>query len=908
MNKSKTSKEWEQNASFVPTRGDIITYSDLNAIKIGDGITQLDKLPFSFNSIYSDCQPSFILKSYSGVKFYQLFFFQPIEEDKNYSLKLELLILGKSYDEPLKLFISANGNKTYRIDKFNIYHSGENVFNPKNFKGYYFFDAKRKENQGELWCQQPSYEDISIYINMLSADNVSLQWIVQEFAGWPQNAIQEVLPQQTRGLACLNEDAGAAGNPIYLRNGKFLPCSFTIGTDVPENAIFTDTHYKTSLFLEEKENPSFEVRDNDQSNDSMIQLIGKNGLHIKSNNRQIIFSAPDDTKERHYTPIGNLAKQIIKGGNDKFISSVNYLKDEKGHIIELDFQESELPKLKDLKTTSQQKDTKLYLLGAEDQSDEGISPYSNSKAYIDQEGNVFSGGNKTITFKAEKGNNQKPVYLNDSGELLECKQFAGGTSVKLNGQDQSGKIVSFYAPQELGKKNQVLRSDGEKVFWGEDNNTEYIFENKNAKLAWGEEATIATIGNTDIKIKMPEGYSEATEEKSGLMDFNDKKLLRELSESVQKLPPQTKFSEEFSNENNVVRLNTCNGIKKNGAKIELALQNAKPLTDNIYPVGLNKEGNLVVSLPKAEERSLKELGGIGGVDIKSNSTISFNSKINDKQVCEIECEIQEMRPAKAGEAGAAGLVPAPAANQHYLFLRGDGSWAKPEDTLYTLPPATKTELGGVIIGNNITNNKGVIYLTSNNIINALGYEPMSKIDYINYSKEFNFLTIGNSLIADNGQIVLGSYNNFNKNDKFVIGNGKSEKERENIFSIKNDGSMVNLNSGYSEYFDFIDPSSMNMVDYHCLFVSIKAGGKIAISNAQDCADGIIVEKSALIGGGNSSGVLVGILGRFIVRDNGSCYPGGFCKCADGGIATLSAEPGWRVLSRIDDNHIQILFK
>ena len=52
---------------------------------------------------------------------------------------------------------------------------------------------------------------------------------------------------------------------------------------------------------------------------------------------------------------------------------------------------------------------------------------------------------------------------------------------------------------------------------------------------------------------------------------------------------------------------------------------------------------------------------------------------------------------------------------------------------------------------------------------------------------------------------------------------------------------------------------------------------------------------------------VGIMGKLIVRDDGTCQVNGYCCVADGGIATAS-DIGYRVLSRLDDNHIKILIK
>lgn len=53
---------------------------------------------------------------------------------------------------------------------------------------------------------------------------------------------------------------------------------------------------------------------------------------------------------------------------------------------------------------------------------------------------------------------------------------------------------------------------------------------------------------------------------------------------------------------------------------------------------------------------------------------------------------------------------------------------------------------------------------------------------------------------------------------------------------------------------------------------------------------------------------VGLLGQFVVCDDGSCWPGGYCKCGEGGKATVSAQAGWRVLERLDDSHIRVFFK
>lgn len=49
-----------------------------------------------------------------------------------------------------------------------------------------------------------------------------------------------------------------------------------------------------------------------------------------------------------------------------------------------------------------------------------------------------------------------------------------------------------------------------------------------------------------------------------------------------------------------------------------------------------------------------------------------------------------MKGATASEAGTQGLVPVPAAGKQGQFLRGDGTWAAPPDTVYTHPSSGAT--------------------------------------------------------------------------------------------------------------------------------------------------------------------------------------------------------------------------
>jgi hypothetical protein len=54
-------------------------------------------------------------------------------------------------------------------------------------------------------------------------------------------------------------------------------------------------------------------------------------------------------------------------------------------------------------------------------------------------------------------------------------------------------------------------------------------------------------------------------------------------------------------------------------------------------------------------------------------------------------------------------------------------------------------------------------------------------------------------------------------------------------------------------------------------------------------------------------VAVGIVGKLLVRDDGTCLPDGYCRPSAGGIAT-AAPDGYRVLARTGPNQIKIIMK
>ena len=45
-NKIDTTTNWNNTINFIPLKGELIIYSDTNQLKIGDGVTKVQDLPF----------------------------------------------------------------------------------------------------------------------------------------------------------------------------------------------------------------------------------------------------------------------------------------------------------------------------------------------------------------------------------------------------------------------------------------------------------------------------------------------------------------------------------------------------------------------------------------------------------------------------------------------------------------------------------------------------------------------------------------------------------------------------------------------------------------------------------------------------------------------------------------------
>lgn len=120
-----------------------------------------------------------------------------------------------------------------------------------------------------------------------------------------------------------------------------------------------------------------------------------------------------------------------------------------------------------------------------------------------------------------------------------------------------------------------------------------------------------------------------------------------------------------------------------------------------YPVALDGSGKMFVNVPWTDTNTTYSVVGANGSTglVKNGSTVTSASGYTACPIIsgvpyykDTNTTYANMKAATASEAGAAGLVPAPAAGKQTSFLRGDGTWVVPTNTTYGLASTTANGL------------------------------------------------------------------------------------------------------------------------------------------------------------------------------------------------------------------------
>lgn len=213
----------------------------------------------------------------------------------------------------------------------------------------------------------------------------------------------------------------------------------------------------------------------------------------------------------------------------------------------------------------------------------------------------------------------------------------------------------------------------------------------------------------------------------------------------------------------------------------------------------------------------------------------------------------------------------------------------------------------------------------------------------------------NSVFGKHCKTPTASSTASNTGDLFIVGNGVDGGAKSNAFRVTAAGDVMGVkayaSSGadYAELFE-IYGGNPNNEDWRGLFVTLD-GEKIRLATAEDdYILGVVSATPSIIGDAQSDDwhgkyetdvfgarvvengayklsdgfdeslddtytsrlerpewAAVGLIGKLIVVDDGTCTKNGYCKPSVNGIATAS-ETGYRVMSRIDESHIKIMLK
>lgn len=120
-----------------------------------------------------------------------------------------------------------------------------------------------------------------------------------------------------------------------------------------------------------------------------------------------------------------------------------------------------------------------------------------------------------------------------------------------------------------------------------------------------------------------------------------------------------------------------------------------------YPVELDGSGKMYVNVPWTDTNTTYGVVGANGSTglVKNGSTVTSASGYTACPIVsgvpyykDTNTTYANMKAATASAAGAAGLVPAPAAGKQTSFLCGDGTWVVPTNTTYGLASTTANGL------------------------------------------------------------------------------------------------------------------------------------------------------------------------------------------------------------------------
>lgn len=360
---------------------------------------------------------------------------------------------------------------------------------------------------------------------------------------------------------------------------------------------------------------------------------------------------------------------------------------------------------------------KMYLIKDESKlnSEDGYEPYTASQASsvpwsgVTGKPSTFTPPTSSATVLGgikvgytTSGKNYK-VQLDSSGNAyVNVPWTDNNTTYNEATADTLGLVKIGYASN--GKNYAVLLANGKmyvNVPWT-DNNTTYTQATSDklglVKIGYsanGKNYPVALDGNGKMYVNVPwtdtnttytnmGAASASAAGKAGLVPAPaagaQGKYLR--GDGTWQTPPNTTYAKANTSTLGLVMI----GYAENGKN---------------YPVELDGSGKMFVNVPWTDTNTTYGVVGANGSTglVKNGSTVTSASGYTACPIVsgvpyykDTNTTYANMKAATASAAGAAGLVPAPAAGKQTSFLRGDGTWVVPTNTTYGLASTTANGL------------------------------------------------------------------------------------------------------------------------------------------------------------------------------------------------------------------------
>lgn len=163
--------------------------------------------------------------------------------------------------------------------------------------------------------------------------------------------------------------------------------------------------------------------------------------------------------------------------------------------------------------------------------------------------------------------------------------------------------------------------------------------------------------------------------------------------------------------------------------------------------------------------------------------------------------------ATASTDGTPGVVPAPLAGEQNKVLKGDGTWG--DASAYTLPPATTTTLGGIIVGDNLS-------IDSNGVLSTHAPYTLPNAS----STTLGGIRVGSNLSIDsNGTLSATAYtagDGINITDGVISSTAKGgvvlySRDESNLYKFYRDSSYTDLVT-YAEMVQMLEDGNVQVVD------------------------------------------------------------------------------------------------